>query len=155
MVGLVSCYKETSFKTTYVLRVAEQVESSGDFAPLAMTKGYAFEGTTDELEFLSYDDAQAGIITSIETGVPKGPFASSQPYMGSESNISFELDRENVVLVVVDPASKTYAYSDYTVPINLAEVFVDIIFRTWKTSTYKASTWTFVVPEVEPDIVVE
>lgn len=151
LVLLVSCFADTAYDTTYVLKVQEQLESSGDYTPLEGTKAYAFEGTTSEWGFESYDDALLGVITSLETGEQKGAFTSSQPYEGSSSDLVLQLDRESVVLVLVDPASEVYAYTNYTVPINFDEVLVDIVFRTWKDSSYTASTWTFIVPESDDE----
>ncbi len=151
LLGAASCYNDTAYDTTYVLRVYEQAESSGDYVALAGTKAYAFSGSTDDWEVQSFEDALAGVATSVESGEQKGPFAWSEPYEQSESNISLQLDRETVMLLIVDPASQIYAYSDYTVPQNFPLALVDIIIRPWKTASYTASTWTFIVPEVEEE----
>lgn len=149
--SMMSCFGDTAYYTTYVIQPSEQLESGGDYTPLAGTKSYAFAGTTDDLTIESYEDALLGIATSTTTGEKIGPFAWSAPYGDSETDLFFILDREEVVLVVVDPASEIYAYSEYTVPINFDNVFVDIVFRTWKDSAHTASTWTFIVPETQED----
>ncbi len=151
LVALTSCYEETAFDTTYVLTIYEQAESGGDYISLSGCSAYAFEGTTDDLYFESYDDASVGIAISSETGERVGAFAQGQSYEGSESRLFMQLDRESVVLLLVDPSSQTYAYTKYSVPMNFSSVLVDIVFRQWKDSSYTASTWTFVVPEIEEE----
>ncbi len=150
-VAFISCFDETGYDTLYVLRVYEQEESGDDFIPLDGCEAYAFAGNTDEWEISSYEDARAGVLTSIETGEQRGPFAWSEPYNDSETQLQLQLDREEVILVIVDPATEVYAYTDYTVPVNFSEVVVDIVFRPWKDSSFTASTWTFIMPTVESD----
>ncbi len=149
--GFESCYKDTSYNTTYTLRPYEQLESSGDYLSLAGTNSFAFEGSSDELYIDSYEDAVAGIATSVTTGEKIGPYAWSSPSAQSESEICMSLDRIYSFLVVVEPSTGVYAYSDYEIPHNLYEVYVDIVFRSWKDSSYTASTWTFIVPESEEE----
>ncbi len=148
---LTSCFNDVSYTTDYILKPHEQGESSGDYLALGGVVAYAFAGTTDDWEVLSYEDALAGVITSIETGEQRTAFVEAVPYNESDTELLIALDRIEVILVAVDPATEVYAYTNYTVPQNFSEVLVDIVFRPWKTSTYTASTWTFVVPEVEEE----
>ncbi|MFI3280856.1 MAG: hypothetical protein R3Y44_02670 [Rikenellaceae bacterium] len=149
--GALSCFKETGYDTSYILRVWEQTESSADYISLAGAKCYAFAGSKSEWEVTSYESAAAGVVTSIETGAELTAFASSEIYNGDESQLILQLDREEVMLVLVEPSTQVYAYTNYTVPVNYLEIIVDIVFRPWKDSSYTASTWTFIVPESEAE----
>ncbi|MFI3264993.1 MAG: hypothetical protein SNG38_07560 [Rikenellaceae bacterium] len=149
--SLTACFLETSYQTTYIIRPYSQEESGGDNSPLEGVLAYAFEGSSDEWEVDSYLDALTGVLTSSVTGERRVAFAWGESYDGSESYISMTLDREETIIVVVDPASEIYAYTDYTVPYNFSEVFVDLVFYSWKSANYTSSKWTFVVPEVEED----
>ncbi len=151
LVALTSCFEETAFDTSYVLSIYEQRESSGDYLPLVGTKAYAFKGTTEELYFESYDDAEVGIATSIITGEEQGAFTQGESFEGSENRLNLQLDHEEVVVLLIDPSSQTYAYTDYTVPMNFSSVLVDMVFRQWKDGTYTAGKWTFVAPKAEEE----
>ncbi len=151
LLGLTSCFKQTEYKSQYILRPYDQEESGDDYFPLEGVVAYAFEGTTDEWEIASYEDALVGLATSIESGEQVGPFVWAEPYGDSATELAMSLDRIEVILVAIDPATQVYAYTDYEIPVNLSEIFVDIVFRPWKTASYTASTWTFIVPEVEED----
>lgn len=150
--GLTSCFKETAYQSTYILRPKQQMESGGEYTPLEGVKAYAFEGTTEELSIESYDDALVGVATIIDSGEQQGPFVSADVHNGSTTEISMLLDRVESVIVVVDTQNKIYAYTDYEIPVNLSEIYVDITFLSWKESSYTSNKWNFVVPEVEDDL---
>ncbi len=149
--SLTACFLETSYQTTYIIRPYSQQESGDDNSPLEGVLVYAFEGSSDDWVVDSYLDALTGVLTSTVTDERRVAFAWGEPYDGSETYISMTLDREETIIVVVDPASEIYAYTDYTVPYNFSEVFVDLVFYRWKSVNYTSSKWTFVVPEVEEE----
>ncbi len=151
LLGCASCFNETSYDTTYIARIYEQTESSGDYTSLSGVKLYAFDGSTEDWEVSGYDDALAGIITSIETGEQKGPFAWGESYDGSDATLALQLDKVEVVIVAVNPATLTYGYTSYEVPINFPEVYVDLIFYSWKEGIYTTGKWTFSTPESEEE----
>lgn len=149
--GLTSCFNKTSYDTTYIARIYEQTESSGDYTSLSGIKLYAFDGSTEDWEVAGYDDALAGIITSIDSGEQKGPFAWGEAYDDNETTLALQLDKVEVVIVAVNPATLTYGYTSYSVPINFPEVYVDLVFYSWKDGTYTTGKWTFVTPAFEDE----
>ncbi len=151
LLGCTSCFKKTEYDTTYIARIYEQTESSGDYTSLSGVKLYAFEGSTEDWEVSSYEDALAGIITSIDSGEQKGPFAWGESVDGSDTTLSMQLTKVEVVIVAVNPATLTYGYTSYEVPINFPEVYVDIILYSWKDGTYTTGKWTFTTPEFEEE----
>ncbi len=151
LLGFSSCFNETAYDTTYIVRIYEQTESGGDNTSLSGVQLFAFEGSTEDWEVTGYDDAAAGIITSIDTGEQKGPLAWGEAVDGSDTTLSMQLDKVEVVIVAVNPATLTYGYTSYEVPINFPEVYVDLIFYSWKDGTYTTGKWIFTTPAFEDE----
>ncbi|MFI3316149.1 MAG: hypothetical protein SNF93_01050 [Rikenellaceae bacterium] len=149
--GLTSCFNDTSYDTNYILQPYEQAESGGDWEPLEGVKAYVFDGNTDDWYIASYDDALAGVITSVAGEEQRGPIAWSTPYGDSETELSLLLDREEVIIVAVDPATEVYAYLAYVVPVNYSEIFATLYFYAWKDASYTYSKWNVIMPEVPKD----
>ncbi|MFI3324262.1 MAG: hypothetical protein SNI45_06670 [Rikenellaceae bacterium] len=148
-VGLASCFNSTEFDTDCIISPVTQVASGEDYIDLEGVVCYAFEGTTDDWEILSYEDALAGIATSVSGDQTLSPYVVASSYAGSLSQLSIYLDREYSLVVAVDPSSEIYTYIDYEVPHNLYELYVTLIFLPWKVANYTTSSWTYVVPPFE------
>ncbi|MFR9503621.1 MAG: hypothetical protein SNH73_04135 [Rikenellaceae bacterium] len=149
-VTLVSCFESTAYNTNCIVQPVEQVASGDDYVPLAGTKFFAFEGSTDEWYPLSYEDALEGVLTSVTTGEKLSSIDEGVSFNGaSEGELSILLDKEEMILVAVDPASEIYGYRDYEVPHNLTTLYMSVPFLTWKLADYSVSSWTFVVPPFE------
>ncbi|MFI3332509.1 MAG: hypothetical protein SNI51_00630 [Rikenellaceae bacterium] len=151
VLGLTSCFDETAYYTNLIVQPFMEVESGGDIDPLEGVVAYAFSGTLEEWEVCSIEDALLGFATSVETGEKSGPLVVASPRSDSTTELELLVECEDIFVVVADPISQIYAYSDYTIPINLAELYLTVLFREWKTSSYTSSTWTFIIPEVEEE----
>ena len=57
------CFKDVSYKTTYVFKPLEQEKSGDPTQILAAAKLYAFAADTSSWEVASYKDALAGVIS--------------------------------------------------------------------------------------------
>ena len=57
------CFKDVSYKTTYVFKPLEQEKSGDPTQILADAKLYAFAADTSSWEVASYKDALAGVIS--------------------------------------------------------------------------------------------
>lgn len=152
IVAIAGCFKEEAFDTTIVFRPAEQLESGGDFTNLTGVVAYAFDADTTSYEVASYDDALAGILTNKKSGKINPPIATAVAYDGGiEDAISLQVQQEEVMFVAVDTKNEIYAYTNYTVGLNLATTYISIPFRTWKSSSFSQGTWWYVVPETTTD----
>ncbi len=151
VLGLTSCFDETAYYTNIIVQPFMEVESGGDIDALEGVVAYAFSGTLDDWEVCSIEDALLGFVTSIATGEKSGPLVVATPRSSSLTEMEMLVECEDIFVVVADPISQIYAYSDYTIPINLAELYLTVLFREWKTSSYTSSTWTFIVPDVEEE----
>ncbi len=147
--GLASCYNSTEFDTDCIISPVTQAASGEEYIDLEGVICYAFEGTTDNWEVASYEDALAGVVTSIVGDSTQSPYAVASPYAGSLSQLSIYLDREFSLLVAIDPSSEIYAYIDYEVPHNLYELYVTLSFLPWKVASYTIKSWTYVVSPFE------
>ncbi len=151
LLGLSSCFNETAYRTNFIVQPFMQSESGGDMESLEGVVAYAFAGSIEGWEVSSIEDALSGIITSTTSNELRGALAIADPYSGSYTDLAMLVEQESIFVVVADPVSEIYAYSDYIIPINLEELYVTVTFRSWKTEDYTSSTWTFIVPESEED----
>lgn len=146
-----SCFDETAYRTDFIVQPFMQAESGGDFEALEGAVAYAFAGSSEEWGISTLDDALSGIATHRETGALRGCIAMADPFSSSNTNLVMRIEQEEIFVVVADPVSQFYAYSDYTIPVNLEELYVTVSFRSWKSEDYTASTWTFIAPVTEED----
>lgn len=142
----VACFKEVAFRTDYVLKPLRQT-SSDILAPTLIPDAvaYAFDADTAAWTVASYDDALAGIITSRSDPDRKNtvPFASSSAF-GDEGWIRLALDREQQMIVVVDPVDQLYAFTQQQIGENLGQLTVSLLFQPWKSgNSYKSGNWLF------------
>ncbi len=145
--GVSSCFEDTAFDTTCTIESYQQVVSGDDYTPLSGVVAHAFAGTTSQWEVASYEDALAGVVTSIANGTTATAFATSTEI--GEGLLSLPLDREEMILVAVDPASGNYAVRDYELPVNMAQLEITLPFLPWKAADYTVGKWSFKVPEFE------
>ncbi len=141
-----ACFKEVAFRTDYVLKPLRQT-SSDILAPATIPDAvaYAFDADTAAWTVASYDDALAGIITSRSDPDRKNsaPFAVSSPF-GDEGWIRLALDREQQMIVVVDPVDRLYACTQQQIGENLGQLTVSLLFQPWKTGRFfKYGNWLF------------
>ena len=76
------CFKDVSYKTTYVFKPLEQEKSGDPTQILADAKLYAFAADTSSWEVASYKDALAGVISQRGNRNEKisTPLAAGEPY---------------------------------------------------------------------------
>ena len=67
------CFKDVSYKTTYVFKPLEQEKSGDPTQILADAKLYAFAADTSSWEVASYKDALAGVISQRATATKRSP----------------------------------------------------------------------------------
>lgn len=154
----VSCFKKVAFRTEYVLKPLEQA-TADDRNPAVIpgAAAFAFDADTAAWTVASYDDAVAGIITSKSDPAVKRdtPFASSQPY-GQTGWISLLLDREQQMVVAVDPVHRLYAYTDQLIGVNHSPLYVSLVFQPWKEGfSYKSGNWSVYNRFYEPPLLLD
>lgn len=152
-VAFVGCFNDEAYDTEIVFRPELQTESGGDFTPLDGAVAYAFAADTTDYRVESYNDALLGILSNKVSGEVLPPLSTASPYSDYdlEYAISLRASLEDVMLLVVDTENECYAYSNYTVGVNLPTTFITVAFRSWKTDDFSQGKWYFVVPE-SPEI---
>ncbi|MFI3259811.1 MAG: hypothetical protein R3Y16_06930 [Rikenellaceae bacterium] len=176
-----SCFKDKSYETTLVVVTAQQSESGGDFTSLDNSVVYAFAADTTDYMILDYYDALGGVLTNKLTGEKLSPLAVGEAtqityeytFEADEDEeedeaedeefqdgdlivttfdaYTMSVEQESVMLVAVDPTSENYAYTNYTVGLNLSTTYITVSFRPWKSDSFSQGTWWFVVPETEAE----
>ena len=114
------CFKDVSYKTTYVFKPLEQEKSGDPTQILADAKLYAFAADTSSWEVASYKDALAGVISQRGNRNEKisTPLAAGEPYEqeGVEGLLQMSFDRSSVMVVAVDTKNELYGYTQQEVP---------------------------------------
>ena len=130
------CFKDVSYKTTYVFKPLEQEKSGDPTQILADAKLYAFAADTSSWEVASYKDALAGVISQRGNRNEKisTPLAAGEPYEqeGVEGLLQMSFDRSSVMVVAVDTKNELYGYTQQEVPENTPKIYVTLIFKRWK-----------------------
>lgn len=140
------CFKEVSYKTTYVFKPLEQASSGDPTQLLTQTKLYAFAADTVFWEAASYEDALAGVISRRGNRNDKitTPLATGEPYEqeGAEGMLQMSFDKSSVMVVSVDTKNRLYGYAQQQVPENTPKIYVTLIFKPWKQDNYfKEGKW--------------
>ena len=146
LLAAAACFREVAFRTDYVVKPLRQA-TSDDRNPEVIPDATAFVYAVDTAAWYvaSYDDALAGILTSKADPAVRetAPRAVSEPY-GADGWIRLNLDREQQMVVVVDPLDRLYAYTQQQIGENLPQLTVSLLFQPWKSgSSYKNGSWTF------------
>ena len=142
--ALHSCFKTTVGYTHFKLAVYEQSDASDAYLPATNLDSYAFYADTAEWYIASYDDAVAHRLTSKLTGevidAPDvyGEFNSSEQYQ-----VTITIDEPLSLLVVVNPTLRLYAFREYELPENLAEINAKLYMASWR-PTHNSSGWRVV-----------
>jgi hypothetical protein len=145
--------KKFSVECDLVLQPRVMVSSGSDpRTPAYMARAYVFY--IDEKEYrnpswrpASYADAEAGIIRNTRTDeVRSYNLAGAQ---GEDTYVHLVLTKSPIVLVAVDPVNRFYAWRTFQYEIPLERIFVPVVFRTYQTTPYKESDWTFASEEDE------
>lgn len=163
------CFKDVSYKTTYILKPLSQFTSGAPLEPLAETKAYAFDADTAQWTVATYEDALAGVISRRDNPSEKrsDPYATAAPYEaeGTAGWLQMNLSKSSQLVVVTDPASRRYAFTQQRLEENTGTLYVSVVFRLWKEGlSYKDGNWIFcdefytppvyrdclIRPEVEP-----
>ncbi|MEG2365118.1 MAG: hypothetical protein RSB29_00025 [Alistipes sp.] len=139
---LVGCFKTISYQTTYVLRPLVQIDDKDGYISLEGAKAYAFAVDTTTWTVASYDDALAGVLTEKNRPAEKfsTPTAHSEPFPPSDTIpasvnwIQMSLEAPSMMIVVVDPTHKLYAYRQQDFTENLSPYYISVVFRAWQQS---------------------
>lgn len=152
ILGVVLCSvagcKKYSVECELVVQPRTMISSgSGEFTPAHLARVYAFYVTETEARNqtwipISYEDAEAGIITHRGTGeVRAHSLAGGQ---GDDTYVRLVLTRSPAMLVAVDPVSRMYAYRAFKYEIPLREpLYVPVTFKVYQSSApYTENEWT-------------
>ena len=154
------CFKDVSYKTTYVFKPLEQEKSGDPTQILADAKLYAFAADTSSWEVASYKDALAGVISQRGNRNEKisTPLATGEPYEqeGVEGLLQMSFDRSSVMVVAVDTKNELYGYTQQEVPENTPKIYVTLIFKRWKQGySYKDGKWLMFNDSYTPPIYID
>lgn len=158
------CFKEVSYKTSYVLKPLVQELSGDPTQAVAGVKAYAYAADTSLYTVSTYEDALNGVITSRENPSEKisTPSATGEAWdqEGTEGWVRMELTRPTQMIVAVDPSHRLYAYTQQTLTETLPNLYVSLVFKPWKEGNFYAEgNWQFYnefyVPPVTLDCYVD
>ena len=161
-VGLccVGCFKSTVGYTIFRTAVYIQSTEGGDFIKARDLYTYAYYADTTEWAILSYEDACNKIITNKLTGERREmPDVYGEMNPSNDYQLSMVINRPMSMMVLVDPQNKVYAYRNYKLPENLAQVDTKLYIVAWR-KTYSTAGWRIVnefyqpaqpTPEPEPE----
>jgi hypothetical protein len=99
---------------------------------------------------MSYADAEAGLIRHRNSGEVR-----SHSITGVQSNeepfhISLMVSSSPMLLVVVDPIDKFYAYRVFRYKMPLERILVPVTFQVWRwQAPYREGDWTIVSEQSE------
>ncbi len=145
---LSACFKDVSYDTNYILKPLSQASSNETAQPLEGVLAYAYGVDTTQWTVATYSDALAGIVTMKEDPSQRLslPDAQASPYEqeGTTGWLTMPLKSERQMVVVVDPLSRLYAYTQQKLGQNLPNLYVSIVFKPWKEGfSYKDGNWSF------------
>lgn len=133
---LAGCFKEVGYKTSYVLKPLSQQASGDVISPIEGAQAFAYNVDTTLWTVASYEDALNGIITLKENPSERQtePAAVASPYEkeGAAGWLQMPLSKHSQMVVVVDPASRLYAYTQQKLSENVPTLYVSLVFRLWK-----------------------
>lgn len=156
---LTGCFKDVAENTSYVLKPLVQTTSGGLNEPLEGVIGYAFEADTTLWGVASYEEAVHGIISLKADPSQKNstPISEALPYEveGMTDRLEMVLPPRNLMLLVVDPADRLYAYTQVEMKENIGKLFVTLIFKPWKEASSWKEGWSFYNPFFSPTREVE
>lgn len=154
---LTSCFKDVSYKTTYILKPLSQQQSGDVTLPVEGAQAFAYQVDTAEWTVASYADALSGVITrkddpSQRMTTPSSIAVASEE--GGEGNwLQMPLSRESQMVVAVDPASRLYAYTQQKLAQNLSRTYVSVLFKIWKEGlSYQDGKWSFYNEFFQPKV---
>ncbi|MBO7331567.1 MAG: hypothetical protein J6U52_07240 [Alistipes sp.] len=142
--AMCGCFKDVVDYTFYNIAIYEQTSTDDPFTPATDVETYAFNVDTTEWRVASYDDALAHRITNKLTGEVKsdpdafGSFNASETYQ-----CSIRLDAPISMIIMICPQSQIYAYRNYELPENLAQVDTKLYLGLWRPS-HNAAGWRVV-----------
>lgn len=159
------CFKEVTYKTTYVLRPLVE-HTSGDISvPLTEVRAFAYNVDTTQWQVASYDDALRGVITSRTDPQQRlaEPASVSEPYEleGTTGWLQLHLDRPSQMVVAVDPENRLYAYTQQVLVENLYDYYITLVFQPWREGfryrpgTGNSNVWVYCNDFYEPPTYLE
>lgn len=147
---LCGCFKEVINYTLFRTAIYEQATTDGSYTRVTEAEVYAFYADTTEWKIASWEDALEHRITNKLTGeVLTDPdvFGSFNPSDDYQSSIMLEAPVSMIVMVF--PQSEMYAYRNYDLPENLAQVDTKLYVAQWRPS-HNIAGWRVVNPFYTP-----
>lgn len=145
---LTGCFKEVSYKTTYVLKPLSQ-QSQGDLSlPLQGAQAFAYLVDTTQWTVASYDDALQGVLSRKENPSDRmttpAAIATTYTEAGDGEWLQMPLSKESQMVVLVDTEARIYAYTQQILAENLSHTYVSVLFKRWKEgNSYQDGKWSF------------
>jgi hypothetical protein len=124
------------------------VQGANPASPSFMARAYAFYnvGKTRALAEMwspgSYSNAEAGLIGHAGTGELRS--YSLMAEQGDDTYARLMITSSPVVLVVVDPLNRYYAYGVFEYGIPMQRMDITVHFQLWKKDAHKEGWWTVV-----------
>lgn len=151
------CFKDVSYKTTYILKPLSQQQSGDVTLPVEGAQAFAYQVDTAEWTVASYADALSGVVTRKDDPSQRMTSPSSIAVPSEEGGdgnwLQMPLSRESQMVVVVDPASRLYAYTQQKLAQNLSRTYVSILFKIWKEGlSYQDGKWSFYNEFFQPKV---
>ncbi len=154
--AVASCHKPTVDCTCRIKPLVEPIEKGAIYTAENVV-AYAFYASADEWYVDDYAQAEGGLLTSKSDATA---FKASDVMAQQDETGMLVLPalKQNVVMLVVcDRKERIYAWQQYLVVEDLAQVQLKVKFCPWKTeASYKEANWTIVnefleEPDPEPD----
>ncbi|MCH5330408.1 MAG: hypothetical protein J1E04_05520 [Alistipes sp.] len=149
---LAGCFKKVSHDTVFIIQPNLQEESGQTLMPVAEgCEARAWFKRTAKWSVASYDDALANILTDTENGNTESaePDALSEPWedYGVSGLLRIATESSSVLLVVLYPEERMFAWRVYKTAENLSPVNLKFQFRPWRykydaqSNAYRDGDW--------------
>ncbi|WP_295937718.1 hypothetical protein [uncultured Alistipes sp.] len=111
----------------------QSLENTEPVASTSTIRAYVYAADTTEWRIASYEDAEAGIITSKQPPIRTRTNPNFSASKGTDGTYSVTVEKEVLMVVVVDRTNGMYAYCKQTVDLDAeAGTFPEVVFRPWK-----------------------
>lgn len=151
------CFKDVSYKTSYVIKPLSQETSRDETLPLEGARAYAYDVDTTFWEVATYEDALAGVVSRKENPSERlsSPYATAESYQweGAVGWLRMPLDKPSQMVVVVDPTHRLYAFTQQEIVENLPVLYVSLAFKPWKEGySFREGAWVVCNEFYEPPV---
>lgn len=143
LMALVSCGKEDVYDTLIIFSPVECLGDDQEYQPLDGVMTYAYAADTTDYSVVDYDTAVRGVVVDKVTGEELLPISEGVVY--GDYQVAMQVAMEEVMLVAIDTKNGNYAYSNYSIGLNLDTTYITLPFLPYK-SDYSVGKWQYIVP---------